>query len=98
MSIKIRLARTGKKSAPTFKVVASQTHTKRNGKFLDILGHFNPAVDGKPVINKAKVDEWVKKGALVTDSVRKMLDGSYKHIKYSPKIEKPTDKVEEPAK
>ena len=85
MSIKIRLARTGKKNATAFRVVVSQTRTKRNGKFLDILGNFNPAVAEKPAIDKDKVDEWVKKGALVTDPVKKMLDGSYKYVKYSPK-------------
>lgn len=96
MSIKIRLARIGKKNAPTFRVVVSQTRSKRNGKFLDILGDFNPTMGGKPVVDKAKVDEWIKKGALVTDSVKSILAGTYKYAKYSPKAEKETSASEVP--
>lgn len=88
MSIKIRLAKTGKKNAPTYKVVVAQTRTKRNGKYLDILGDFNPTMGGKPVIDKVKLDEWVKKGALLTESVKKMVEGTYKYLKYDPKAEK----------
>jgi len=88
MSIKIRLAKTGKKNAPAFRVVVTQTHTKRNGKFLDILGDFNPNINKKPVIDKVKLDAWVKKGASLTESVKKMVEGNYKYAKYNPKAEK----------
>ena len=88
MSIKIRLAKTGKKNAPTYKVVVAETKSKRNGKFLDILGDFNPAGVGKPMIDKVKLDAWVQKGALLTDSVKKMVAGTYKYTKYNPKAEK----------
>lgn len=90
MSIKIRLAKTGKKNAPAFKVVVAQTRTKRNGEFLDILGDFNPTMGGKPVIDRVKLEEWVKKGALITESVKKMIGGTYKYVKYNPKSEKET--------
>lgn len=88
MSVKIRLAKTGKKNAPAYKIVVAQTRTKRNGKYLDILGDFNPTMGGKPVIDKVKLDEWVKKGALLTESVKKMVEGTYKYLKYDPKAEK----------
>jgi small subunit ribosomal protein S16 len=88
MSIKIRLAKTGKKNAPAFKIVVAQTRTKRNGKYLDILGDYNPVMGGKPVIDKTKLDEWVKKGALITEPVKKMVEGTYKYEKYNPKAEK----------
>jgi small subunit ribosomal protein S16 len=88
MSIKIRLANTGKRNAPAFKIVVAQTRSKRNGKFLAILGDFNPTMGGKPVIDKSKLDEWVKKGALLTDSVKEMVEGTYKYIKYNPKATK----------
>lgn len=94
MSIKIRLAKVGKKNAPTYKIVVAQTQSKRNGKFLDIIGDFNPTVGGKPVINMTKLDEWVKKGALLTDSVKQMVEGTYKYIKYNPKAEKSTGPLE----
>ncbi len=98
MSIKIRLAQIGKKNAPTFRVVVSQTRSKRNGKFLDILGDYNPLVGTKPTIDKAKIDEWVKKGALITESVKQMLDGAFKYVKYVPKKEKASVKEKESEK
>lgn len=97
MSLKIRLARTGKKNASAFRVVVSQTRTKRNGKFLDIVGSFNPVMGGKPTLDKNKIEEWVKKGAGITEPVKQMLDGKYKYVKYSPKSEKEEAKAEAPA-
>ena len=88
MSIKIRLAQTGKKNAPAFKIVAAQTRTKRNGKFLDILGDFNPTISGKPTIDKVRLDVWVQKGALLTEPIKRMMEGTYKYTKYNPKAEK----------
>ncbi len=97
MSIKIRLAKIGKRNAPAYKIVVAETRSKRNGKFLDILGDFNPATAGKPptgvkvTIDKVKLDAWVQKGALITDSVKEMLAGTYKYTKYNPKAEKATE-------
>jgi len=96
MSIKVRLAKTGKRNSPAYKIVVAQTRSKRNGKYLDILGDFNPTMGGKPVIDKIKLAEWVKKGALLTDSVKEMVEGTYKYSKYNPKAEKAEDK--EPTK
>jgi len=88
MSIKIRLAKTGKKNAPAFRVVATQTRTKRNGEFLAVLGEFNPAMGGKPVIDKSAVEVWIKKGGLLTEPVKQMLEGKYVYKKYNPKAKK----------
>jgi small subunit ribosomal protein S16 len=87
MSLKIRLAKTGKKNAPTYKVVVAQTRSKRNGKYLAILGDYNPGATVKPVIDKLKLAEWVAKGALLTDSVKHMVEGTYSYHKYSPKAD-----------
>jgi small subunit ribosomal protein S16 len=86
MSITIRLARTGKKNNPSYKVVVANTKDKRNGRTLDVLGSMNPTQT--PVsytIDKKKMEEWTKKGALVTDSVKKLLDGSYTYTPYKSK-------------
>lgn len=88
MSIKIRLAKLGKKNAPAYKVVVAQTRSKRNGKFLDLLGEFNPVTDAKPTVNQVKLDQWIAKGAQITDAVKQMLEGTYKYAKYNPKAEK----------
>lgn len=98
MSIKIRLAKTGKKNAPAFRVVATQTRTKRNGKFLAVLGDFNPTMGGKPVIDKFALEAWVKKGARLTEPVKQMLEGKYAYKKYKPKAEKEQKGADEDVK
>jgi len=85
MSVKIRLAKAGKKNAPTFKVVVVPTRSKRNGEFLDILGSFNPAVKNGIQIDRDKIAAWSTKGAKLTESVKKLLDNTYNYVKYEPK-------------
>lgn len=84
MSVTIRLARIGKRNAPAYKVVVANTRDKRNGRFLDVLGHYNPSHN--PVlldIDTKKVDEWKGKGALITDAVTKLIDGTYEYEPYT---------------
>jgi small subunit ribosomal protein S16 len=89
MSVTIRLAKEGKKNAPTYKVVASNTRDKRNGKFLDILGYYNPSHTPALIsIDEKKVKEWQSKGAIVSESVEKILKGEYTYTKYDPKGKK----------
>jgi small subunit ribosomal protein S16 len=86
MSITIRLSRTGKKNNPTYKVVVSNTRDKRNGKSLEVLGSMNPTLT--PItytMDKKKYDEWVKKGAMVSDSVKKLVEGTYTYKPYKSK-------------
>jgi small subunit ribosomal protein S16 len=83
MSVTIRLARFGKKFAPSYKIVVANTRDKRNGKFLDILGYYNPSEN--PVkfnIDKEKYSKWTGNGALVTDAVKKLVDGTYEYTPY----------------
>ncbi len=95
MSVTIRLAKVGKKNAPAYKVVVSNTRDKRTGKYLDILGFYNPSEKGMPSkINKEKFQEWKKKGALSTEAVEKLLAGTYQYKVYAPKRAR-GEKVEE---
>lgn len=85
MSITIRLSRIGRKNLPAYKIVVANTKGKRNGKSIDILGHFNPS--SNPVsfsYNKEKLAEWQEKGALTTEAVKKLLEGKYTYVKYEP--------------
>lgn len=86
MSVTIRLSRTGRKNQPTFKLVVSNTRDKRNGKFIDVLGHYNP-FDPKQKFSydKEKMEKWKKQGAFVTTAVSKLIDGKYEFVKYDPK-------------
>ena len=70
--IKIRLARHGKKNDPFYKIVAIEKSRKREGKALEVLGHFHPATQEK-VVNKKKIKEWVSKGAQITKGASKII-------------------------
>ncbi len=95
MSVTIRLARVGKKNGPSYKVVVSNTRDKRTGKYLEVLGHFNPSRDVKDYkIDKEKYQEWKDKGALSTEAVDKLIEGKYEYIVYSPKQPKGGEKKE----
>ena len=97
MSVTIRLARFGKKFAPSYKIVVAKTRDKRNGKFLDILGYYNPSeTPVKYDMDKEKYDKWLGNGALVTDAVKKIVDGTYEYIPYKGSVK--DEKSETPDK
>ena len=105
MSVTIRLARIGRKNLPAYKIVVTNTRDKRNGRFIELLGHFNPSATPQEFkYDKEKFEKWVKDGALVTDSIQRLIDGKYNYVKYSPKQankkasggEKTETSVEEP--
>lgn len=70
--VKIRLVRLGKRNDPFYRVVAIDSQRKRAGKNLDILGFWHPREDQKKIDTK-KIDEWKKKGAIVSPAVVKLM-------------------------
>ncbi|MCA9308296.1 MAG: 30S ribosomal protein S16 [Patescibacteria group bacterium] len=99
MSVTVRLVRIGKKFAPSFKVVAANTRGKRNGKYLDVLGHYNPST--KPAdlnIDADKLAEWKAKGAIVSKSVAELETGTYKFKPYRGKKGAASDAAKESEK
>jgi small subunit ribosomal protein S16 len=70
----IRLQRTGRENLPTYRLVVAEKARPVKGKFLEILGHYLPA-QKDPVfeIESAKIEEWVKKGAIPSDTVARLL-------------------------
>lgn len=70
--LKIRLARIGKKDEPHYRVVVSEARSKRLGRVVATLGHWSPREE-KFVIDKKSYEEWVGKGAQVTEAVRKLI-------------------------
>ncbi len=74
MAVKIRLARMGSKKKPFYRIVAANSESPRDGKFLEILGYYDPMRD--PAVVKThdeKVNYWLEKGALVSDSAKVLL-------------------------
>ena len=74
MAVKLRLTRIGSKKNPIYRVVAADTRSPRDGKFLEIVGRYNPQHDPSLIeFDEAKVKAWLDKGALPTASVAKLL-------------------------
>ena len=72
--VKIRLRRMGAKKQPTYRFVVTDARSPRDGRFIEILGHYNPRTEPKTVvINEDKVKEWLAKGAQPSDPVRRLL-------------------------
>ena len=74
MAVKIRLTRKGTKKKPFYRLVAADSEAPRDGKFLDILGSYNPMTDPADIkLNKEKISHWLGKGASATESVKAIL-------------------------
>ena len=75
MAAKIRLARVGSKKNPIYRVVvAADTRSPRDGKFIEIVGRYNPQTEPSTIeFDEAKVKEWLSKGAQPTDPVARLL-------------------------
>ncbi len=72
MSVKIRLARIGKKHAPYYRIVAIDSRKKRDGASLEILGTYNPLKGELVQFHNDRVEYWISKGAIPTDAVSKL--------------------------
>lgn len=72
--LRIRLTRTGKKGQPSFRVVVAEKSKAVKRKYLELLGHYLPAVTPKKVeLNKERIEYWISKGAQPTDTVAALL-------------------------
>jgi small subunit ribosomal protein S16 len=72
--VKIRLRRMGAKKQPTYRFVITDSRSPRDGRFIEIVGHYNPrSVPKTVVVNDEKVKEWLAKGAQPSDPVRRLL-------------------------
>jgi small subunit ribosomal protein S16 len=71
--VKIRLARFGKKKEERYRIVVMDSRSKREGKIIDILGHYDPRKDNELKIDLESYEEWIKKGAQPTDRVKKLV-------------------------
>ena len=81
MSVKIRLARRGRKKQAMYDVVVADSRAPRDGRFIEKIGTYNPNTDPASIdLNNDKAFEWVMKGAQPTDTVRAML--SYRGVMF----------------
>ncbi len=72
--VKLRLMRMGKTKQPTYRVVAADSRSPRNGRFIEIIGHYNPRTEPSEIsIDNDKAVAWLRKGAQPTEAVAKLL-------------------------
>lgn len=70
----IRLARFGAKKKPTYRVVVIERDRARNGRSLEVVGHYNPVAKPAQVeLNRERIDYWLKNGAQPSETVSRLL-------------------------
>jgi small subunit ribosomal protein S16 len=74
MAVRIRLRRTGRKNAPSFRIVVADSTSPRDGRFIEIIGQYFPRQGDKAVqLNTERANHWLDVGALPSDTVRSLL-------------------------
>jgi small subunit ribosomal protein S16 len=74
MSVKIRLTRKGAKKRPFYRIVAADSEAPRDGRFLEVLGHYDPLTDPAQItVDEEKLNKWVERGAKISETVRSLL-------------------------
>lgn len=74
MSVVIRMMRTGAKKRPAYRMVVADSRRQRDGRFLEILGHYNPLKQPyELVIHKDKVERWLTRGAQPSEQAASLL-------------------------
>ena len=79
--VKIRMARAGAKKRPFYHIVVTDSRNKRDGRYIERLGFFNPIASGKEVelkLDQERVSYWLSQGAKASDRVAKLIKDSSK--------------------
>jgi small subunit ribosomal protein S16 len=75
MAVRMRLTRVGSKKNPIYRVVVADSRSPRDGRFIDIVGRYNPQTDPSTIeLDEAKVKEWLGKGAQPSNAVARLLE------------------------
>jgi len=79
LAVKIRLARHGAKKKPYYRVVVADSRARRDGRFIEQVGRYNPCVDPAYIeLDLEKIDAWIKNGAQATDRVAVLIERARK--------------------
>ena len=74
MAVKMRLTRVGSKKNPIYRVVVADSRSPRDGRFIEIVGRYNPQTDPSTIeLDEQKVKDWLGKGAQPSGAVQKLL-------------------------
>ena len=74
MAVKIRLTRMGSKKRPSYRIVATDSRSPRDGKYLELIGFYNPLVEPAEIrVNEEIALKWLRNGAVPTDTAKDLL-------------------------
>ncbi len=74
MAVRIRLTRVGSKKNPIYRVVVADSRSPRDGRFIEIVGRYNPQTDPSTIeLDEAKVKDWIGKGAQPSEAVNRLI-------------------------
>ena len=77
MAVRMRLTRIGSKKNPIYRVVVADSRSPRDGRFIEIVGRYNPQTDPSTIeLDETKVKDWLSKGAQPSDPVAKLIKAS----------------------
>lgn len=94
MAVKIRLMRIGAKKRPFYRVVVVDERSKRNGRYLELVGTYNPLTEPKEIIlKKDRIDHWIKQGAVLSDGYLRITKQAPQKPPRKPKKEKETSAI-----
>ena len=74
MAVRMRLTRVGSKKNPIYRVVVADSHSPRDGKFIEIVGRYNPQTDPSTIeLDEERIKDWLSKGAQPSATVQRLL-------------------------
>jgi small subunit ribosomal protein S16 len=74
MSVRLRLTRIGGRKNPVWRVVVADQRSKRDGRVIEIVGHYNAQTDPSTIsLDEERIRNWLDRGAQPSDTVRKLL-------------------------
>ena len=77
MSVSIRLRRMGSSRRPAYRVVVADSRSPRDGRFIEVIGHYNPLTQPPTVkIDRVKAREWISKGAQPSNTVKRLMENA----------------------
>ena len=99
MAVKLRLTRLGKTKQPTYRIVAIDSHTKRDGKYIELIGTYNPLTQPNQVkINEKVALKWLGEGAIPSNTVKNLFKEAGIMKKFAESKSGKVEKVEKEAK
>lgn len=100
MAVRIRLSRCGRKNRPHYRIAVYDSNTRRDGRYLELLGHYDPLTHdpkAKIKLEAERLTAWIGKGALATPAVTQLFRHCGLKMPVAPKTAAPKAKAAKPA-